>query len=96
MRKLGGQVAAGAKEIHDDHFIIVFQKHDEVLTCAGEPELFFDTINQNCAALMLGGAFGDLLATLDEVFFVSVSLTWTKRLQSPNGDIGEVLFRLLG
>jgi hypothetical protein len=60
MRKLGGQVAAGVQEIHDDHFVIGFQENDEVLSCSGKAEVLLDAINQYRAALMLGCAIGNL------------------------------------
>ncbi len=60
MRKLGGQVAAGVQEIHDDHFVIGFQKHNKVLTGAGEAQILLDAINQYRTALMRGCAIGNL------------------------------------
>ena len=80
MRELRGQVAAGVQEIHDDHFVIIFQKHDEVLACSGEPELFIAPINQNRAVLVRRGAFGDLLTPQDQVVFIGIGLTWPKCL----------------
>lgn len=96
MCNLRRQITSGMQEIHDDHFVIIFQKHDEVLTSAGETQVLFDTINQNLAALVRRGAIGDLLAPKDQVVFIGIGLTWPKCLECPNRDICEVVFGLPG
>ena len=93
MTQLGWKIAAGMQEINDDHFVFSFQNTAKCCP-AREKQIFVDPINQHRATLAAGDAASNSFATLNQVFFVDISLPWAAGSECPFSNVYQMLFCL--